>query len=91
MKELFDAYGTRILGYILAALGAVGTLATTGAFDGLLAETTVRWLAIIASLFTTVFGMGTVARGSATAAGNRVAEALETAINATPGESREQT
>ena len=88
MKEIIDEYGTRILGYILATLGAIGTLATTGAFEGLLEATTIRWLAIIASLSTTVFGMGTVARGSSNAAGIRVADAMQTAINTTPpGES----
>ena len=84
MKEILDTYGTRILGYILATLGAIGTLATTGAFEGLLEPATVRWLGIVATLSTTVFGMGTVARGSSNAAGIRVADAMETAINATP-------
>ena len=84
MKEIIDTYGTRILGYILATLGAIGTLATTGSFEGLLEPATIRWLGIIASLSTTVFGMGTVARGSSNAAEIRVADAMETAINATP-------
>ena len=84
MKEIIDTYGTRILGYILATLGAIGTLATTGAFEGLLEVSTIRWLGIVATLSTTVFGMGTVARGSSNAAQIRVADAMETAINATP-------
>lgn len=84
MKEIIDEYGTRILGYILAALGAIGTLATTGAFMGLLEDSTIRWLAIAASVATTVFGGATVVRGANNAAQIKVASAIDTALKSTP-------
>lgn len=84
MKEIIDEYGTRILGYILSALGAIGILATTGSFNGLLEESTIRWVAIVASVATTVFGGATVVRGTNNAAQIKVASAMETAIKATP-------
>lgn len=84
MKEIIDEYGTRILGYLLSAIGVIGTLTTTGAFMDLLDENTIRWMAIVASVMTAVFGGATVARGSSNAAQIKVASAMETAINATP-------
>jgi hypothetical protein len=87
MKDVFDEYGTRILGYVIALLGAVGALATTGAFAGLLDDSAIRWVGIVASVSTTVFGGATVVRGASNAAQIKVATALETAIKATPGES----
>lgn len=86
MKEMFEEYGTRLLGTIVSVLGAVGILATTGAFEGLLADTTVRWIAIVASVATTVFGGATVVRGASNAAQIKVASAMEAAIKATPAE-----
>lgn len=91
MKEIFDEYGTRILGYIVLTMGTIGTLATTGAFNGLLEEPTIRWVAIAAALVTTVFGGATVAKGSSNATQIKVAEAkatvasaMETALNTPP-------
>jgi hypothetical protein len=84
MNNFFSEHGTKIYGAITSFLGALATLITTGAFDGLMTDAGVRWLGIVVSLFTALLGGMTVARGFTNTTAVRVAEAMETAIKAQP-------
>lgn len=84
MKAFLDEHLTKILGAILTTLGTLSTLITTGAFTGLMPDNDIRWLGIWVSLATTLFGGATAARGFNNSAKVRVAEAMQTAINAQP-------
>lgn len=78
--------GTKILGGLSTLFGTILTLITTGAFDKLLSETSIGWLGIIASLVTTTLGGTTIARGFNNTTKEKLADAFDTAIHASPGE-----
>ena len=77
---------TKILGGVTTLLGTLSTLVTTGAFEGLLSPPGIRWMSILIALATALTGGATAARGFNNSTQVRVAEAMQTAINATPGD-----
>lgn len=76
--------GTKILGYLTTALATVAGLISIGAFNGLLEETTVRWMAIAITVLTGGTGLATAQRGHINTAQVKIATAMETAIKAQP-------
>lgn len=80
----FENHGTKILGAITSFLGTLASLIATGAFDKLLAETSIGWLNIVVALATAAVGGFTVARGFNNSTQIKVATAIETAIKAQP-------
>jgi phage tail sheath gpL-like len=81
MKEWLDDNLTKVLGWLQTTNATILTLVAMGQFDGLMSKDAVRWLGIIAI----ILGGSTVARGQSNTAKVRVAEAMKTAIEATPG------
>lgn len=73
---------TKILGVISTVITTLMTMIASGTFDGLLDPKDIRWLGIIGMLVSAA----TVGRGFNNMAKVRVAEAMKTAINATPGD-----
>jgi hypothetical protein len=84
MKEWLSENFTKALGGLTALFGTLGSMVNTGAFDKLLTETQIGWLAIVTSLATAMLGGATVARGFNNSAKVKIAQAMETAINSTP-------
>lgn len=82
--SLISEHGTKLYGSATAILGALSTLITTGAFNGLLSDSGVRWIGIVAALATAAIGGMTAARGFNNTTQERVAAAMETAIKAQP-------
>ena len=80
----FEEHGTKLYGGATAFLGTLATLINTGAFNELVSKATIGWLGIFTSLATAVIGGMTIARGFNNSTQERVAAAMETAINATP-------
>jgi hypothetical protein len=78
--------GTKVLGYTTALFGTLGTLVTTGAFEGLLSPAGVRWLAIICAVAGAMLGGATVTRGHTNSTAEKVATVIDNALKATPGE-----
>lgn len=70
---------TKILGAIQTTLMA---MIAAGSFDGLLSGPSIRWIGIVGTLV----GAATTAVGFNNTTKERVAEAMETAIKATPGD-----
>lgn len=71
---------TKILGTLSTTLTTLMTLIASGAFEGLLDPVVIKWLGIAGMLI----GSATVGVGFNNSAKVRIAEAMETAINATP-------
>lgn len=84
--NFFAEHLTKLLGSLSTAVGTVQVLITTGAFDGLLSDAGVRWLGIFAAIATALLGGATLARGVNNTSRERVATAMQDAINATPPE-----
>lgn len=73
---------TKILGTIATLNATVMTMIASGTFDGLMDPQSIRWLGIIGMLL----GAATTGVGFNNSAKIRLAEAMETAIKAKPGE-----
>jgi uncharacterized protein YwbE len=73
---------TKILGVITTISGTVMTLITTGAFEGLMSANSIRWMSILMTLL----GAAITGVGFNNSTKVRVAEAMQTAIRATPGQ-----
>lgn len=84
MTSFWNNNGTKILGYLTTVLASVAGLISIGAFNGLLEENTVRWMAILITVLTGGTGLATAQRGHSNTAQVRVAEAFNNALNATP-------
>lgn len=84
MNSFWNNHGTKILGWFTTTLGTIGTLLLTGAFNGLLEDTSIRWLTIIVAVLTGGTGVATVQRGNVNTAQIKVADAITTALNAPP-------
>lgn len=82
--SFFEEHGTKLYGGATAFLGTLATLIQTGAFNELLSKSAIGWLGIFAALATAVLGGMTMARGFTNTTKERVAAALQDAINATP-------
>lgn len=80
--QLVSNNWTKILGTLSTMLTTLMTLIASGAFEGLLDPSVIKWLGIAGMLI----GSATVGVGFNNSAKARVAEAMETAINATPQE-----
>lgn len=72
----------KILGSVTALQGVILTMIASGTFNGLLDDSTIRWLGITMTLT----GAAVTGAGFVTTAKVRMADAMKTAINATPGE-----
>lgn len=84
MNSIINQHGTKIYGGLTAFFGALQGLITTGAFNNLMSPAGVGWMGIISALATAVLGGMTMARGFNNSAQEKVATAMETAINAAP-------
>lgn len=84
--SFFSEHGTKLYGGATTFFGTLATLIQTGAFNELLSKPAIGWLGIFTSLATAVIGGMTMARGFNNTTQVRVAEAMQTAINATPPE-----
>lgn len=84
MNTFFSEHGTKIYGATTSFLGTLATLVQTGAFNELLSKPAIGWLGIFTGLATAVVGGMTMARGFTNSTAVRVAEAMQTAIQATP-------
>lgn len=86
--SVFSEHGTKIYGATTAFLGTLATLIQTGAFVDLLSKVAIGWLGIFVALSTAVVGGMTMARGfnntTAAKTAEKVADAMQTAIMATP-------
>lgn len=71
---------TKILGIASTVVTTLMTMIASGTFDGLLDPKAIRWLGIAGMLI----GSAVTARGFNNSAKVKVAQAMETAINATP-------
>lgn len=71
---------TKILGVLVTLQGAVMTMITGGAFEGLLSPSSIRWL----SIAVTLFGAAITGVGFNNSTKEKVAAAMETAIKAQP-------
>jgi hypothetical protein len=80
--QLVSNNWTKILGTVTTMLTTLMTLIASGAFEGLLEPSVIKWLGIAGMLI----GSATVGVGFNNSTKARVAEAMETAINATPKE-----
>lgn len=85
-----EEHGTKLYGAATTFFGTVGGLVTTGAFSELLSKPAIGWLGIVCTVSTAVLGAMTLSRGFTNSATAKVAEAMQTAINATPGEPHAQ-
>lgn len=86
MKEFIDEYGTRLYGGLTTLFGSVGGLVTTGAFNELLTKPAIGWLGIVCTVSTAVLGAMTMSRGFTNDGKIKIAQAMQSAINATPAE-----
>ncbi len=84
--SFFTEHGTKIYGALTTLFGTVGGLVTTGAFNELLSKPAIGWLGIVCTVATAVIGAMTLSRGFTNSAQVKVAEAMQAAINATPGD-----
>lgn len=84
MKDWLLQNLTKVFGSIVAVLGTLQTLVSTGGFEGLLEPSGIRWMNIWIALLTTLFGGATVARGFNNSTKEKVAAAMQDAINAPP-------
>jgi hypothetical protein len=75
---------TKILGTMTTFFGTLGALLGAGAFNELLTKSQIGWLGIVTALFTAMLGGATTARGFNNSSKVKIAQAMETAINATP-------
>lgn len=82
--QLVSENWTKILGTLSTMLTTLMTLIAAGAFDGLLDPSAIKWLGIFGMLV----GSATVGVGFNNSTKVRVAEAMQTAINATPQETK---
>jgi hypothetical protein len=71
---------TKVLGAVVTVLGVLQTMITGGAFEGLMDPRSIRWLAIV----TTLFGAAITGVGFNNSSREKVAAAMETALRATP-------
>lgn len=78
--QLVSNNWTKILGTTSTMLTTLMTLIASGAFEGLLEPATIKWFGIAGMLV----GSATVGVGFNNSARVKVAEAMETAINASP-------
>lgn len=81
MKAWLDDNLTKVLGWFQTTNTTLITMIAVGMFDGLLDPKVIRWLGIFGMLL----GGSTIARGQSNTAKVKVAEAMQDAINATPG------
>lgn len=84
MKEFLSDNLTKILGWATTVLASVQGLITLHAFDGLMADTSIRWLSIITILLTGGSGGATIARGHVNSAQLKIAEKFSEALNTPP-------
>jgi hypothetical protein len=82
--DLVSNNWTKILGTLSTMLTTLMTLIASGAFEGLMEPSLIKWLGIAGMLI----GSATVGVGFNNSTKVRVAEAMQTAINSTPGDSR---
>ncbi len=75
---------TKILGVIATINATLMTMIASGTFDGLMDPKSIRWLGIIGMLV----GAATTARGFNNTSQERIAQAMQSAILATPPRSR---
>lgn len=80
--DLLNNNWTKILGTATTLLSTLMALVANGSFDGLLSPTAIKWLSIIGILV----GAATAGVGFNNSSKERVAVAMETAINASPSE-----
>lgn len=78
--EWLNSNWTKILGTLTTMLSTVMALIASGSFEGLLDPIVIKWLSIIGI----VVGAATAGVGFNNSAKVKVAEAMQTAINATP-------
>lgn len=83
--SFLEQHGTKLYGAATTFFGTVGGLVTTGAFNELLSKPAIGWLGIVCTVSTAVLGAMTLSRGFTNSAQIKVAEAMQSAINATPG------
>lgn len=88
MNGFITEHGTKLYGGLTSFFGTVGGLVTTGAFNELLTKPQVGWLGIVCTVATAVLGAMTMARGWSNTAQVKVAQAMESAINASPPETK---
>lgn len=84
--DYFETHGQRIYGSLTAGLSTVSALLASGAFQGLVSDGWQRGLAITFAVVTAMLGSATVSRASSVAGQVKVATAMQTAIQATPGD-----
>lgn len=82
--SFFSEHGTKLYGAATAFLGTLATLIQTGAFNELATKATIGWMGIFTALATAVVGGMTMTRGFTNSTKEKVAAALQDAINATP-------
>ncbi len=87
-ESFFSKHGTKMYGAATSFFGTLGALIAAGAFKDLLEPVTIGWLNIITALVTAVLGGMTMARGFNNSTAEKVANAMQTAIRATPGDER---
>lgn len=85
MSTFWGEHGTKIYGSATAVLGTIQALQTTGAFNELLTKSQLGWLGILCAILTAALGGAVVTRGWTNTTQVRVAEAMQTAIQAQPG------
>lgn len=76
--QLVNNNWTKILGSLTAALGALQIMISTGVLDKLVSDVTRGWLGVVVGLVTAAVGFNNSSK-------EKVAAAMETAIEATPG------
>lgn len=74
----------RISGSLTTLFGAIASLIATGQFEGLLEPSTIRWMGIVCSIGMTVLGTVTTASAINNRTKEKVAAAMQDAINAQP-------
>ncbi len=77
---------TKVLGWSTTFFGTLGTMIQAGAFNEVLSRPTVIWMGILSAMATAMLGGATTARGFNNTSKERIAQAMVTAIKATPGE-----
>lgn len=88
MEEFWDKHGQKFLGSAVATLGFAMTGIAGGQLDKVIGDMKDVWLFALGCLMTLLGGLVTI-KANGVSAGIKVAEAMKTAIEATPGEVRE--
>lgn len=72
----------KILGSFVTVQGLILSMIASGTFEGLMSQTAIRWMGVIL----TIAGAAVTGSGFVTTAKVKLASAMETAINARPGD-----